>query len=1319
MIFDEPLLGVMPTLPTSDVGSLRDMLAAAWLRSASGDVAGADMAFRAVADAAAGLPVGQHRDAITASAVGGQAFCTNVPADWEHAEQLLERIDPDALDAAGLALLASRAAPTPSAADPVATGWRRARSRSAGRPEDMVAVAHVAWSCGHQDLATQLLGEVSALAPTAADVLTAGARLAQRMGDAITDLWERAAIAHCARGAWPDAIGALEKCLSQQPQSIRAHLLLAEALRLSGDRSGSAGHAEIGLRLAEIGKDNDARRTASRVAILARLNQGNVAGAAELVRGDGWLSGTATDGFGAESDALDRVLEARIMAAAGETDDAANALSMVCSGPAPIVVGRLSLAAILLDEGRRDEALDVLTTGADGDHAIDPRAAGRLGIARAAVLEGFDTVVELLRAHLGGMTETQVLTTFSDDLIRFAGRPRDARDILLVLHAIRPDDIGTVRKLVELLIDLQDASAIVALLQPMLEADQLDDALAGSLADAWRVMREPELALAAIDKALRETPNSLLFRAIRGSTLIQLGRYREAITALDDVVSNGFVSPLVLSNLVRAHVLNGDTTAARSTVLTLTAQPVDDVIGVLEQFDRERLLPTDIVDDVVLSHLNDAELDPDARARLLTVYGRLLLLDGRYSDAADALSEARLRSAEDPDLILLLARAVAGTNPARARDLLADEAALSAQSADPERAVLRAQILSELGDHEQALLAIEEGLSASPDNPTLLVQRIGLCLAVDDFTDAQADFDTLDRIKVQGPQIDELRADLLVRTGRSADAVDLLADIVARDPANLSARLAHANSLLSAGDAAAAWTELDDDFPESVLPDVLEMRAQARLALGDTTAAIALFEAALDRDGRLVVSRAKVTEAYWSIGDEESAIRHLRVLQAEVGDWAQVEFARLAFRMGLLAEAEQAARHYVQRNAEDSHGWYLLGLIQRNLEGPRQAVQTLTHAWNLDPDNLDIAHNLGESLLAASDALTAISVLESAIHTAESQTTEIAAIPRFDAGIVLRLADAYDQIGRTDEAVARVRALTNSHRDDPAALVLTGQAMAQLDAADDAWSVVDVLFNQGNVVPGLVLAGFLLNDSGMFEQAAHALRMIPALDEHDTEHLQVLVWTLRHLPDAAREYLDCAVGVRRHFGPNSWLCRRLGEAHLMLGESEDAVVAFNEALALAGSSLIHAGLCEFLLGHFDTAIDRLLRVTVTRRPGSEGFDLALALAAAGRKKFALEELSRAIANNVVGWSATTRRGYLIVARWELHAAAGHLHIDARLVDEMDGRISAALDVPEVAEVAGAVESRWARSMARAHLEVPRSDVPRPVGTAELGVAGSS
>lgn len=114
------------------------------------------------------------------------------------------------------------------------------------------------------------------------------------MGAAITDLWECAAMAHCAGGAWGDAIGAPEKCLSRQPQSIRAHLLLAEALRLSGDQSGSAGHAEIGRRLAESGKDNDAKRTASRVAILARFNQGDVAGAAELVRRQGLLPASAS-----------------------------------------------------------------------------------------------------------------------------------------------------------------------------------------------------------------------------------------------------------------------------------------------------------------------------------------------------------------------------------------------------------------------------------------------------------------------------------------------------------------------------------------------------------------------------------------------------------------------------------------------------------------------------------------------------------------------------------------------------------------------------------------------------------------------------------------------------------------------------------------------------------------------------------------------------------------------------------------------------------------------------------------------------------------
>src|SRR5205823_6555178 len=87
----------------------------------------------------------------------------------------------------------------------------------------------------------------------------------------------------------------------------------------------------------------------------------------------------------------------------------------------------------------------------------------------------------------------------------------------------------------------------------------------------------------------------------------------------------------------------------------------------------------------------------------------------------------------------------------------------------------------------------------------------------------------------------------------------------------------------------------------------------------------------------------------------------------------------------------------------------------------------------------------------------------------------------------------------------------------------------------------------------------------------------------------------------------------------------------------------------AGTSVRQIGVARLYLGEFAAAIDLLMRATaaVPGRPGSDRYDLALALLGGGRTDFAISEYQRAIVETLKSWQPWAACGFVTVAKIEI------------------------------------------------------------------------
>ena len=339
-------------------------------------------------------------------------------------------------------------------------------------------------------------------------------------------------------------------------------------------------------------------------------------------------------------------------------------------------------------------------------------------------------------------------------------------------------------------------------------------------------------------------------------------------------------------------------------------------------------------------------------------YAAFLMQDGRAGPAEGVVADALRRVPQDPDLLAMLGSIhVERGDWARARQAAAGLRAAGDTTGDPAaaRAAAGLEVAALRGEgRADAAVALLETLAADGD------------------ADAMAE-------AVRGH----------LEVGDPAAAQAFLAGLLARDPADPTARLLQAELSALAGDTAAAeagYRALAAEDPAR--PEAHRALAGLLAELGrpdEARAAIAAGLAATGGDAELLFAEASLLEAE---GDVAGAIAAYETLYARDGDAPVVinNLASLLTAQGSDAATLERAFAIARRLREsrvpefqDTYGWILF------LRGdPGEARSYLALAAAALPGNAQVQFHLGEAELALGDRAAAKAAFTAALAAAEA-----------------------------------------------------------------------------------------------------------------------------------------------------------------------------------------------------------------------------------------------------------------------------------------------------------------------------------------------
>lgn len=184
------------------------------------------------------------------------------------------------------------------------------------------------------------------------------------------------------------------------------------------------------------------------------------------------------------------------------------------------------------------------------------------------------------------------------------------------------------------------------------------------------------------------------------------------------------------------------------------------------------------------------------------------------------------------------------------------------------------------GDLDLQIRVVSEEIALAP-SAALYLKRGGLHHEHEDYPHALEDYDRAEQLD---PALDALwfaRGRTLLKFGRLAPARAALDTFLARVPYHAEAHLLRARALSGQREHAAAIRDFDRhlELVAEPLPECFLERAQALVALGDQTAALASLDAGLRRLGNLVTLQNAAIALELSLGRPDAALARVdRVL---------------------------------------------------------------------------------------------------------------------------------------------------------------------------------------------------------------------------------------------------------------------------------------------------------------------------------------------------------------------------------------------------------------------------------------------------------
>jgi tetratricopeptide (TPR) repeat protein len=276
-------------------------------------------------------------------------------------------------------------------------------------------------------------------------------------------------------------------------------------------------------------------------------------------------------------------------------------------------------------------------------------------------------------------------------------------------------------------------------------------------------------------------------------------------------------------------------------------------------------------------------------------------------------------------------------------------------SGNPEEGFqLATAILARHADKQEGLEAMERLAARYPDNPAAVLAVCRLAILAEQLERALV---AVDRALEMDPGLTEayiLKAQVLLRQDREAEALQMLRTAIDRNPEAVDLHLAYGQLLLNDDDTEGAREQFRTVVrlaPDN--NDALYSLALLELETGDLDAAERHLKQLLQRGEKLQAVRYYLGYTAEEGGDDEKAIDWYR--QVEEGEYwtqARLRMSRIMVRQGRLDEMKRDMQVLRRNNPENTVDFYLIeGQVLSDLDLDEEAYQLYGEALQENPDD--------------------------------------------------------------------------------------------------------------------------------------------------------------------------------------------------------------------------------------------------------------------------------------------------------------------------------------------------------------------------------
>ena len=479
------------------------------------------------------------------------------------------------------------------------------------------------------------------------------------------------------------------------------------------------------------------------------------------------------------------------------------------------------------------------------------------------------------------------------------------------------------------------AAGLVAACDGQSDAEKVSNLLAE--AQESRTSGELDTAVIKLKNALQIAPDNAEARRRLGEIHLTRGDAQSAAKEFGRAIEHGADSYTVQANRARALLASGDANA--------------------------------VLKDVPAEPASEALADPAGR----DLYGvrAQALAASDEPDAAQALGQRVLSFGENREARMAMAQVAAQRGDTDAV-LNHVDAALGENAEDARALMMKARALTQKGDVAQALEAADKARQAAPGVGTPDLATVELALKAGERDRAWGVLDEIDARYDQDPRVRYFKALRALSEERYADARDMAEAAVGAHPDFVRAAYLAGAANLQLGNNELARSHLQRfvaDNPQSVQGRTL--LAQALRNLGEETEA---REVLAPIEGTEVTSAAAVSD-----GESAEALDDSTELQAPDAQPERIQQVLQDLRERNYAAALEKAEALESEMADSPTPLQLQAIVLWARGDHERAVQRMSMAAEVAPENIQTAVNLARMHRSREDADKALAALEAAL----------------------------------------------------------------------------------------------------------------------------------------------------------------------------------------------------------------------------------------------------------------------------------------------------------------------------------------------------